>query len=385
MKKIGILTYFWSHNAGTFLQAYSMLQAFSKRFPDDRVELVNYRQRRVYFKPSRPYVSFSQWVKDVKRYRIYKGMQNRYLVTSADGLLSCNSEEAWEYIERQQYDLIAVGSDTVLELQQRHEQNGSVPVYWLPPQIGCKKAMCAASARALTYEQLNDVQRRALKESVNSFDLLGVRDDATFDLIKTLGVNSESKVQMVPDPTFSYEIDYNCAERFTRSACVDFSRQSVALHMPRTITKTGERIAAYYRGKGFQILSIGPARYADLCLTDISPFEWAGLFKKFRMVITNRFHDTIFSLKNLTPVITVECGKSYVTDKGQSKYHSLLKQFGLHQSNLIREDEKESADRIIEAGDRVLKDFDGASVRGKLTRLKEDWDEFVDKVAKRVN
>jgi polysaccharide pyruvyl transferase WcaK-like protein len=377
MKKIGILTYFWSENPGTFLQAYSMLQALRKRFPNDRVELVNYRHRWVYFKPNRTYMSLPQWFKDFERYRIYKKTQKEYLLTSEDALISRESQKAWDFIEKQCYDLIVVGSDTVLELHQRHKQNGSVPVYWLPPQIGCKKVMCAASARALTCEELNKYQQTVLSESVNNFDLLGVRDDATFDLIIKAGLKDESKLRIVPDPTFSYEIDYN----FINKGRFNFPEQTIALHFPRVLNTTGEKIAAYYREKGFQILSIGPAKYADLCLVDISPFEWAGLFRKCRLVITHRFHDTIFSLKNLTPVITVEWDKDHVTNRGQSKYHSLLRQFGLHRSNLIRYEEKEFADRIIRVGDDALEGFDEHSVREKLTQLKDGFNRFVDKIA----
>ena len=233
MKKIGILTYFWAENPGTFLQAYSMLQAFRKRFPGDRVELVDYRHRWVYFKPNRSHISFNQWVKDFRRYRIYRRTQKDHLLTSQDRLVSRDSQRAWDFIEKQHYDLIVVGSDTILELHQRHVRDGGIPVYWLPPWIGSKKVMCAASAGAATYEQLNRHQQAALSASANSFDLLGVRDDGTFDLIKKLGLKDEYKVQVVPDPTFTYCIDYTFVQRLMRKRNLDFTKPTVALHLPR--------------------------------------------------------------------------------------------------------------------------------------------------------
>lgn len=380
-KKIGILTYFWAENPGTFLQAYSMLQAFRKRFPNDRVELVNYRHRWVYFKPSKSHASLSQWVKDFKRYRIYKKTQKKYLLTDEDSLISRDSQKAWDFIEKQHYDLIVVGSDTILELHKRHVREEGVPVYWLPPWISGKKAMCAASAKALTYEQLNKYQQTAISESVNSFDLLGVRDDATFELIKKLGLKDESKLRIVPDPTISYDIDYSFAEKLISKKRLDFSKQVVALHLPRTLNKTGEKVAAYYRNKGFQILSLGPAKYADLCLTDISPFEWAGIFKVVRLVITCRFHDTLFALKNLTPVVSISPDKTYVADGRQSKYYSLLKQFGLHNSNYVNGIGLDGADKIIKATDRAIHDFDKQAVKQKLEHMRDSFDMFIDEIA----
>ena len=51
---------------------------------------------------------------------------------------------------------------------------------------------------------------------------------------------------------------------------------------------------------------MGYNRYADYCLTDISPLEWAGIFRYFSLTITDRFHVSIFSLKNGVPVVAVD-------------------------------------------------------------------------------
>ena len=74
MKKIGILTYFWTNNPGTFLQAYSTLEALRKRFPNDRVELIDYRRRKVHFRPNRRSIWLGQLVKDIRRHAIYRSM-----------------------------------------------------------------------------------------------------------------------------------------------------------------------------------------------------------------------------------------------------------------------------------------------------------------------
>jgi polysaccharide pyruvyl transferase WcaK-like protein len=307
-------------------------------------------------------------------------MQKTHLVTSADRLNTHDSQRAWEFIEKQQYDLIVVGSDTVLQFLPSHFRQDSVPPYWLPPEIGCKKAMCAASAGVLTLDQLSSNQREACKKSINSFDLVSLRDDSTFALMKDLGLKDESKIEMVSDPTFAYEIDYTYREKLMQERNIDFSKPTVLLHLWRFF-KPAKELAAYYKSKGFQVLLLGPAKYGDLCLTDISPFEWAGIFRDCRLVVTGRFHDTLFSLKNLTPVVSVACHKSVVTNNGLSKYFSLLKLFGLHNTNYIDGVGMDDVDSAIQITDNAMHNFNKQSVKDKLQQIKNAFDAFVDEIA----
>jgi len=378
--KIGILTYFLDANPGTFLQAYSTCEALRKRFPNDQVELIDFYYHRPYFLPIslRTHLTIGTFIRDLKRYGIYKEVQKEYLATSREKLVTHDSKRVWEFINEQKYDLIVVGSDTILELQPFHFKQDSISPYWLPPEIRCKKVMCAASARALTIEQLNPNQRKACTESINGFDLVGVRDDATFALVKDLGLIEESKLQIVPDPTFSYDIDDSFAEKLISKKRLDFTKPTVAVNLPR-ILKPATELIAYYKSKGFQVISLGVAKCEIPCLTDISPFEWAGIFKHCRLVITYRFHDTLFSLKNLTPVIALEWAKFYVNDRGHSKYYSLLKQFDLHENNLVNTVDLKDAGKVIEVADKAMQDFDDRPLRYTLAQLRDQYNTYLDK------
>jgi hypothetical protein len=52
-------------------------------------------------------------------------------------------------------------------------------------------------------------------------------------------------------------------------------------------------------------------------------------------MITHRFHDTVFCLKNGTPMITYPLNDTYMTSYGDSKYFNLLNDFGLAKTNYI--------------------------------------------------
>jgi len=383
MGKIGILTYFGTLNPGTFLQAYCVQQMLKSRFPDDHVELVGYRiwkeYLRDFYRPNKAYISLRQWLKDYKKCKKYRNARRKYFTISSSSLVTQNSQKGWDFIAQQDYDLIVVGSDTVLEILPKQVKSNHVPVYWLPPSIKCKKVMCAASARSTYINQLSLKTRQILKEAVNDFELLGVRDDVTFSLIKSLGLEREHNLCMVPDPTFTFEIDASLADRYLATSGLNLNKPIVALHLTPKC-KFGDKLTSNYRRRGYQVVSLGPARYADYCLTDVSQFEWAGLFSHFELVITHRFHDTVFSLKNFTPVISILPSKSFATPGGQSKHYSLLKLFGMHETNLISDIDSVDPDRIVQLGTEAKKHFKHDKVQKKLTELKENFVTFIDKI-----
>lgn len=381
MKKIGILTYFWADNPGTFLQAYSTLQAFKKKFPDDRVELVDFKHRKVSFKLKKAHVNIKNFINDLNRYLKYRAVKKKHFVTSPEKIITQDYKLTIGFLKKQNYDLIVVGADTILNPIDHNIQNHNMPIYWLPPDLKCKKVMCASSARALTYDDLNDHFKRNLKESVNSFDLLGVRDHATFNLIKDIGLKDNSKLRMIPDPTFTYNINYDYSEKLLHKKGIDLTQPTIALNLPKSL-KFAPQIADYFRNKKYQILTLNNAGYGDIKLIDISPFEWAGIFKKFQLVITDRFHGTLFSLKNLIPVLSIICRRNLITKNGYSKYSSLLEPFGLHETNLISALDLNNAKPLFQKADHVMENFDRGLVERGLEKLKTTYYHFVDDIAK---
>ncbi|MEW5803028.1 MAG: polysaccharide pyruvyl transferase family protein [bacterium] len=379
MKKIGLLTYFWDHNPGTFLQAYATLEALKKRFPKDHVELINYKLRKVPFTTALMHRKPAELIEDLRRHYKYKDAQRKYLPLGSKSLITWDYHEASHFIKSLKYDLIVVGSDTLLDFRPDHLKRGTAPVYWLHPGINAKKIMCGSSAKAWTYEELTKEQRTILKGSIKDFDLLGVRDEATYNLMKALGGDDRSRLYKIPDPTFSFEIDYSFAESLVKKRKIDFSKPSVMLSLPEWY-KPVHDLASYYRSRGFQIIKLEFARYPDLCLHGISPFEWAGVYRYFDLVITDRFHGTVFSLKNGTPVVSIICRKDLVTSTGNSKYYSLLEPFGLHRTNIVDGMSNLHPDHIIEVTERVRQNFPKIFVQQKVQELKGAYNAFVDQI-----
>lgn len=377
--KIGILTYYWAENPGTFLQAYSLQEAIKKIFLASQVELIGYQYRQVYFKPTLGNIGFKQLINDYKRYKIYKKFRTQYLSESKNKLISKNRLKSLKFIEDKDYDFIVVGSDTILSFTDYHFKRNCIPVYWLPPNLRCKKVFCAASSGALSYSKLTPKQIAEMKTCINDFNLIGVRDDATYKLMKELGLENQSLLETVPDPTYSYEIDYSFVEKLMIRKNLDLSKPTVLFNLERFFKLT-KALYLNYKQKGFQVLSLNPTRHADICLTDISPFEWAGLFKYVKLVLTQRFHDTLFSLKNLTPVVTIVSGASPVSTEGQSKYLSLLGQYHISQTNYFNASNCLNILDLVDFADKAMTNFSTEKIREKNEEFKNSFIKFIDKL-----
>lgn len=380
MKKIGILTYFWADNPGTFLQAYATQEAFRKCFPDSRVELVDYKHRRVYFKPGRRHIDPRQLYRDFRRYRIYQRAQAEYLNLSAMSLTGCDPQQTIDFINGLDYDMLVAGADTILQLLPHHRQHNSVPVYWLPPELKGARVMCGSSCRALTLADLTEPQRAKMKMCVNTIPLLGVRDQATYDLILSLGLEDQSKLRQIPDPTFSLDIDHSHAEAFVQRKKLDFSRPCMLIALPATYPPA-RQLAEHFRSQGYRIMVFGNAPYADIKVPDISPFAWAGLYKYLDAVITDRFHGSLFSIRNHTPAVSIICGKHQISGAGNSKYASLWKLFGLEQTNWISGVECTDFDAVLKKITDGFEAFRAVSLDNKLDALKNEYLDFVKQIA----
>jgi hypothetical protein len=341
---------------------------------------VYYKHRHVYFKPGRRHINPRQLCRDFRRHRIYEKAKAEYLVLSSQSLVSCDFRETVDFINSLNYDMLIAGADTILQLLDYHRRDGSVPVYWLPPELNGIRVMCGSSCRVLSRDELTEQQQAKMKECINTMPLLGVRDQATYDLILAIGLDDPSKLTQIPDPTFSLKIDYARAEAFIRRRNLGFSIPSVLISLPDSYKPT-RQLVSYYRSRGYRIVSFGYAPYADINLPDISPFEWAGLYKYFDAVITDRFHGTLFSIRNNTPVVSIVCRSDLMDTDGNSKYASLWRLFGLEQTNWINGITCTDADAVLEKINTGIETFKSHSSQRKLEELKTEYVDFVDRVA----
>ncbi|HOO91668.1 MAG TPA: polysaccharide pyruvyl transferase family protein [Syntrophales bacterium] len=379
MRKIGILTYFWADNPGTFLQAYSTYRAISQLFPEDRVELINYKHRYVFYKPSLGHILTGKFMEGYKRHVQFQGLIHDNLPLSRHRITSRDRLSASDYIRRQNYDLIVVGSDTVLQMLPFHFKKNEVPIYWLPANIPCRKVVCAASSSALSIRDLTESQIIECRNSMEHYDFIGVRDDATYSLLSSLGIRNMSSLEIIPDPTFSMDIDYSHIENLFGKTGFEPDEKSVVIDLPRRFT-AAHQIADHFRARGYRIISLVPADYADYCFINVSPFEWAGIYRYCELVITQRFHGTIYSLKNFVPVMTVVWTDELKSREGLSKHRSLLKSFGMDEFSYIDGGSLKDPRHVFTNSEKVMAEFDRDTVIKNLERHRNAYLEFIHKI-----
>ena len=313
-----------------------------RRFPESQVEIVNCHSRTKLDRVGYHRLNMrlrhlvpSYLIRHLRRQNSYRRCQDCHLeIDLTQGLISDSYEESMEYLAAQSYDVILVGSDTVLNFYDWNFERNEPPIYWLPPKLNGAKAMLAASiGTELRLDQIELPMRRRLAASAGGFSVLGVRDVMTRDFLVALNPDLECRIIMVPDPTFSYEVEISHAEKYLIRKGIDAAVPLIGLDLPLTLPGMEEAIRSA-KSDGYGIVTWrGNCKLADYDFSDMSPLEWSGMFSRYGVTLTNRFHASVFSLKNGRPVIAVDVKPKRIGTGQRSKISELLGEFGMAETH----------------------------------------------------
>lgn len=371
--KIGLLTYYGDLNCGTNMQALSTLQAIQKAYPHDEVEIIPFHGFRARIMPYKTYSLKLMW-DDVKRFNKYYDFK-RYLLHVRHDVIIKDVEAALQYIASRNYDVIYVGADTLLELDKLAEGYDGISAYWLK-NIKAKKVVIAASSKNVNYDKLTDKQKGDLKVAASQFSYIGVRDRATVALFEHL-VGKDKEIEYIPDPTFTYDIDYSYIESYLKKKGVVIPKKSVFVQFYGDDYWLAD-VAKDLKPRGYTLITNRGVAWSDIVLVDMSPLEQVGLYKYVSFVITHRFHDGVFCMKNHTPVlIYVKSGKEMMTG-GDSKHVSLLKDFGLYpQAFLGALDSKEGLKNVWNSYQETMQIFNVDKIKEVLQKNKKTYMDYL--------
>jgi polysaccharide pyruvyl transferase WcaK-like protein len=387
MKKVGIFTYFGiDRNPGTFLQAYCTLRNLEQVFPDADVRLINYRFARVGFKIAKRNLLLPQrlW-RDYQFYSRFQEIERKAFRTWGEELISFDYQQINKYVREMDFDLIAVGADTLLQFLPQHRKANQIPAFWLSPDIKCKKVLCSASSGGLDSQSIDEETKAKLRASIQQYALLGVRDDATYQLMTDLNPSNIASLEMVPDPTFLHQIDYTPIEKWLQKNRISLKEPTIAINLPQH-HPCYYRLIDYYRGKGYRVALLGYQGYGvDYSFRQLDPFEWSGIHRYFKLIVTDRFHGTIFAMKNGTPVLSLNWEPNKVTSKGFSKTYSLLKMVGLQETNHVTIDQAGNFDYIVARAEEIEKHFDREHVQMCCQKLANELRSFLLKLKPLLN
>lgn len=328
--RIGLLTYYWENNSGQYFQALATVEALRTVFPGATVEIPDVRHWDTHYRASikdrflRPN-RYAQHVLRLKRYD-----EARKLLPIAGPTVSTpDPAAAVAEIARRGYDLLVVGADTTLFTWGDNRFTDNLPpLYWLHGlDDGTPRAMMSACSHTDRYDRLNETQRRIMREALQRFSFITVRDPFTKDLLDRLGPPEGVDVRVLCDPTLSYRIDPAPATAVWYKTQRKGDKPICGLRLPYRSPFTEElarRLVAQY-----EVFDLSGGYRGATPLVGLGPLEWSGIFGKFDLFVTTSFHETIFALKQGTAVYTIE-GAPYRFDveTGKSKVVFLHEAFG---------------------------------------------------------
>lgn len=317
--KIGILTFHRSINYGSFLQSYCLAAAL-KSYTDFEIEIIDYNMATAELYYIIPY-PFKLLPMNIVRFYNFRKALHTHLPLSKEKLISNSISKANQFI-KDKYDVVIVGSDEVWKI---NKLRGFPNIYWLKEDLNCIKVSYAASANRTAFDKLDYFQKQYIKEALNKFSYIGVRDENTINNLKKLDDNLVIKRNC--DPAFLFDLE---ATKDVKALLTNKLRKKYKLDLNKPIIgimcsddAVCKRIYDKYKDS-FQIVSLYVyTKYSHVYLYDLSPFEWAHVFSFFKLSITNFFHGTVFSLINNTPFISIDI--EYSTVQYESKIKDLLR------------------------------------------------------------
>lgn len=345
--KILIITYWKETNPGTFLQAFGVQYGLRKVFPNAEIKYLNYINAiketelscstRGEAELIVDNLSFLQKVKHVialyKRRLLFAEAQKKYMCVDDQKFNMYQDEDENKiFIEYEnQYDLIVIGSDTIIESCQI---NGLWGIMWPSTKVKAPKVYFAASADSAVNLFNKPNLYEELRERVEDFSQIGLRDYVTIDFFKNKLKIPSKKLVKQPDPTFYLPLSiFSISEKKVKSIPIG-SNKVVFYHFDRFF-KYRKSLAKLLHDKGYYLITSEYDPNCDYSFCSLNPFEWAALFKYCDYVLTERFHDTVFAMRYQKPVITIDWKLRVMNSNMESKRLSVLKDFNCSDNHCI--------------------------------------------------
>lgn len=317
--KILIITFTSGNNPGTFMQGLGVQTAMKRLYPTAQIDFLKFPDFKVNLgvrdKKAKLWQTFRQKAASAYRLLKYNKLRKEMMCfTPTIDLFNYTKED--EAIIRQ-YDLIVIGSDTILE--EAYGKEGRIGLNWMPFDV--KKIYFAASASPANFVPKDDLRKVAAKA-----DFIGLRDNLTIDFfINKLGIDEERIVKQ-PDP--SYFLDINQFQLSSSQQSRLKKGRKYVLYNFMSNFPLRKELADALRGIGYTVVSTAYNPYADISLETIDAYEWAGVFRLMDVIVTERFHDSVFGLRNECPVVAIDWDPARFSKGGDSKTLRILEDYG---------------------------------------------------------
>lgn len=392
--KIGILTFHRSVNNGAVMQCYALSRKLQQDFPYDEIEVIDYHMPKIeqsysatirqYFKGSSIKLFLKKAYHLLCKPRLLKNMKERNKVfenaitklhLSPDSIFDDNDDELVKYINNR-YDVLIVGSDAIWNYVTRGFPNA----YFPDERIKCHKLSYAASCYGMEFLNCQDNDRVHIGQILDDFKFIGVRDSATEDFVRWSGC-SKMPVHTC-DPTALLDvntlpIDIDLLRKKLSQKGFDFNKPTIGVMGSESMI----RMIRKFYGNKYQIAALyNYSKNADVQLFDLEPYEWAYVFRFFRITFTTYFHGTMLSLRNGVPVICIAL-KTEFAKRHTPKTLDVLKRLGYEDWYFKTDYISENLEAIKAKSDMLLKESDSNEILARVEKEAECYKSFVEALA----
>lgn len=309
---IGIATIHTGYNEGAVLQSLALTRLLAET-TGEAVEVLDHR----YAKALRT----TEGPADTPRKQAIAEFRDRALPLSPKRFEDDHAA-AWAYAAGR-YSALVVGSDEVWKVVYRKRLKGLLTlqgdplapafpnVWWPDARAGAVRIAYAATAGARTNWTIIPRRHQAMMaEAVSGFRALGLRDARTKAFLASIAPEAAARSVRVPDPTLGHDLlatDGRDMRPRLEALGVDFSRPRVAFIA--SATKPARALAERLSADGLQTVAISrpiPGTSLDLSAAPFDPLDWASAFGAFDLVVSDRMHGCIFTLRNGTPLVILD-------------------------------------------------------------------------------
>lgn len=294
--KIGILTFQFVDNYGAILQAYALKKSLSDN--NNEVSIINYDnyklrasgRSKISKNKTKVWNCIRRFIFGNKKHKGFDRFRKKYLEINNEPI--CDITGFSNYINSHDYDCYIVGSDQVWNpLITNYDET-----YLLNTIPENKLKIAYAASFGLTSVDKNWLD--VVATSLDRFDKVSVREANARKCLINAGVQKD--IGVVADPVFLLE-----QEKWDIIADKKNIGDYILCYiMPgdKYVEKNIEKNAHLLREKfGYKIIYIGRKEYKKFRpdgkdIIDASPADFLGYFKDAKIVLTNSFHGTAFSI-----------------------------------------------------------------------------------------
>lgn len=353
---------FYNNNYGSALQAYA-LQTKLKDLGADPVIIAPEPKKtgdsltekiRFYFRKEKHYGPFRKIRRSVQKrlYRAGKKKINDFIKEKTEII---EYRDAHERMNRERCLLIA-GSDQIW-----NTLNHPIDELYLFSQVDDKNSRKASYAASIGLSEITEEQKQYYRNALSSFESISFRENQAFELLKDEFPDTEVRCDV--DPTLLFDGTF-WEELIPEKKETDPYLFIYMLRPDRNVIKIARKLA---KEKGLKMVYMGlyTNRYPGVkTVSDAGIEDFLGYIHDAKIVITNSFHGTVFSLLFHRKFASVHI------DSTSSRVDNLLQMTGLEDHKI----------KTIEESSVANKEYDYAEADRKIAEKRKESIDYLKRI-----